>query len=53
MESPELHDYPALLDAVQRGRPLPLALSGDEVKSPAILSFPWVISELKTLGVIN
>jgi hypothetical protein len=53
VDSPEMAEYPALAEAVARGRGLPLVLVGDEVKSPPVLSFAWIVNELKGLGVVE
>lgn len=45
--------YPGLAEAAARGRVLPLVLVGDEVKSPPVLSFAWIVNELKGLGVVE
>ena len=53
VDSPEIAEYPGLAEAVARGRALPLVLVGDEVKSPPVLSFAWIVNELKGLGVVE
>lgn len=52
LDSPALQDYPALAAAVAEGRSLPLVLTGDTVKSPAVLSFAWFVNEYKAMGVL-
>jgi hypothetical protein len=52
-DAPEMTEYPGLAEAAARGRALPLVLVGDEVKSPSVLSFAWIVSELKGLGVVE
>jgi hypothetical protein len=53
VDSPEVAEYPALVEAIGSGRPLPLVLVGDEVKSPPSLSFAWIVNELKGLGAVE
>lgn len=53
MDSPDMAGYPGLAEAAARGRVLPLVLVGDEVKSPPVLSFSWIVNELKGLGVVE
>lgn len=53
VDSPEMAAYPGLAEAAARGRALPLVLVGDEVKSPPVLSFAWIVNELKGLGVVE
>jgi len=53
VDAPEMSEYPALALAVAQGRSLPLVMAGDEVKSPPVLSFGWIVNELKTLGVVE
>ncbi len=52
IDSPALNEYPALAEAVELGRGVPLVLVGDTVKSPAALSFAWIVNEFKVLGVL-
>jgi hypothetical protein len=52
-DSPEMTEYPELAKAAATGRSLPLVLVGDEVKSPPVLSFAWIVNELKGLGVVE
>lgn len=52
VDDDELHSYPALAEAVREQR-LPLVLSGDSVRSPQVLSFAWVVQELKNLGAVE
>ncbi|MBU2602761.1 MAG: hypothetical protein KKA32_11465 [Actinobacteria bacterium] len=47
-----MKEYPALAEAVELGRGVPLVLVGDTVKSPAALSFAWIVNEFKALGVL-
>ena len=51
--SPKLDEYPALREAIDEGRPVPLVLSGETLKTPAVLSFAWVVNELRRLGVVD
>lgn len=53
VDSPELAEYPSLAEAAKEGRPLPMVLSGDEVKTPPVLSFGWVVNELKAQGALE
>jgi len=53
VQSPEIAEYPALAEAVAAQAPLPLVLVGDTVKTPAYLSFSWIVNEFKVLGVID
>jgi hypothetical protein len=48
-----MSDHPELAKAVAQGRSLPLVLVGDEVKSPPVLSFAWIVTELKSTGAIE
>jgi len=48
-----IQEYPALAEALEAGKRLPLVLVGDEVKHPWSLSFSWVVNELKGLGVVE
>jgi hypothetical protein len=48
-----MSEYPALALAVAQGRSAPLVLVGDEVKSPSVLSFAWIVNELKSLGAVE
>jgi len=49
----EVESYPQIAQAIEEGRPAPFVVSGDTVKSPPVLSFAWVVNELKELGVIE
>jgi hypothetical protein len=42
--------FPALQKAIEDRRPVPLVLVGGQVKTPAVLSFAWVVNELRELG---
>jgi len=53
VDNPELAEYPSLAKAVEEGRPLPMVLSGDEVKTTPVLSFGWVVNELKAQGALE
>ncbi len=53
VDSSELAEYPSLAKAVEEGLPLPVVLSGDEVKTPPVLSFGWVVNELKAQGALE
>ena len=53
MQSPEIADYPALAEAVAAQAPIPIVLVGDTVKTPAYLSFSWIVNEFKSLGVLD
>lgn len=53
VDSPEMSEYPALATAVAQGRSLPLILVGDEVKTPLVLSYSWIVNELKASGAIE
>jgi hypothetical protein len=37
---------------VDEGRSVPIVLSGDTLKSPPVISFAWIVNELKQLGVV-
>jgi len=51
--SPKIDEYPPLREAIDEGRPVPLVLAGETLKTPAVLSFAWVVNELRQLGVID
>jgi hypothetical protein len=51
--SPKLEEYPVLRQAIEDGKPVPLVLAGEELKTPAVLSFAWVVNELRRLGVVD
>lgn len=53
VDSPGVQEYPALVSAMGEGRSLPLVLVGDEVKSPAAISFAWIVNEFKGMGVLE
>ncbi|GAB4245708.1 MAG: hypothetical protein Kow00122_02520 [Thermoleophilia bacterium] len=53
VDSPDLERFPPLARAVSEGRGIPLVLVGDTVKSPAVLSFAWIVNEFKSLGVLE
>lgn len=53
VDSPALEEYPALVSAIEEGRPLPLVLVGEEVKSPPAISFAWIVNEFKGMGVLE
>ena len=53
VDSPDMAEYPELAEEAARGRVLPLVMVGDEVKSPPVLSFAWIVNELKGLGVVE
>jgi hypothetical protein len=53
VQSPEIAEYPALAEAVAAHGALPLVLVGETVKSPAYLSFAWIVNEFKALGVLD
>lgn len=53
IDSADLEAYPALRQAVQNGRPVPLVLVEDVVKSPPVLSFAWIVNEFRGLGVLE
>ena len=53
MQSPEIDEYPALAEAVAAQAPLPIVLVGETVKTPAYLSFSWIVNEFKSLGMLD
>lgn len=52
MDSPEVNDYPAVATAIAERKPVPIVLVGDRVKTPPVISFAWVVNELRELGVL-
>jgi hypothetical protein len=53
VQSPEIAEYPVLAEAIAARATLPLVLVGETVKSPAYISFSWIVNEFKALGVID
>ena len=53
VQSSEIAEYPALAEAVAAQAPLPLVLVGGAVKTPAYLSFAWIVNEFKAMGVLD
>lgn len=53
VQSPEIAEYPPLAQAIAAQAPLPLVLVGETVKTPAYLSFSWIVNEFKTMGVLD
>lgn len=53
IDSNELQQYPLLAEAVGERRQIPLVLVGQEVKSPGVLSFPWVVNQFRSMGVLR
>jgi hypothetical protein len=51
VDDAELAEYALLAEAVRGGGRIPLALVGDEVKSPSGISIYWIEEELASLGV--
>jgi hypothetical protein len=51
VDDAELQEFPALAEAVRGGERIPVALVGDEVKSPSSISIYWVEEQLRSLGV--
>jgi hypothetical protein len=52
IDSPEVEQLPEVRQAIQERRPMPLVLVGDRVKTPAVISFAWVVNEFRELGVL-
>ncbi len=42
-----------LREAIEAGSPVPMVLSGDTLKHPPVLSFAWIVNELRQLGVVD
>ena len=42
-----------MAEAIAAQAPLPLVLVGETVKTPAYLSFAWIVNEFKSLGVLD
>jgi hypothetical protein len=53
VDSAEVQQFPEVVKAIGERRPVPLVVVGDRVKSPPVISFAWVVNELRELGVLD
>ncbi|GAB4249033.1 MAG: hypothetical protein Kow00129_09770 [Thermoleophilia bacterium] len=53
IDDEKVSEYPELERAIADRRPLPLVLTGDGVKTPPVLSFGWVVNELRAQGALE
>jgi hypothetical protein len=53
VDSDDIDRYPSVVDALKEGASVPLVLVGDTVKTPAVLSFSWIVNEFRGLGVLE
>jgi hypothetical protein len=52
VDGPEVNEFPQVIKAVAERRPIPMVVVGETLKTPAVVSFAWVVNELRELGVL-